>query len=237
MDNLKKILLSLLAVMIMAGGISAQRKSKTSKPEKKIKVALVLCGGGAKGMAHIGVIKKLEEVGIRPDMVLGTSIGALVGGLYAMGYNSAQIDSIVSTADWDYLLSDNIKRTDLNFSKKMDDEKFILNIPLDDFRGDIIRTERKGQAREENTDSQSNGKPVWNNWKFWKKGKDSTVVNEEIKFITRLALPIGELPISTGYRALFLVHGMCYAVSGVRNSGLFFGTVDPAAGAAGGFAG
>ncbi|MBQ1882548.1 MAG: patatin-like phospholipase family protein, partial [Bacteroidales bacterium] len=89
---MKKILLSLLAVMIMAGGISAQRKSKTSKPEKKIKVALVLCGGGAKGMAHIGVIKKLEEVGIKPDMVLGTSIGALVGGLYAMGYNSAQID-------------------------------------------------------------------------------------------------------------------------------------------------
>ncbi|MBQ2493431.1 MAG: patatin-like phospholipase family protein, partial [Bacteroidales bacterium] len=181
MEALRKLMLALAVALLFCGSLAAEEKTSENPPKKKIKVALVLCGGGAKGMAHIGVIKKLEEVGIKPDMVLGTSIGALVGGLYAMGYNSAQIDSIVSSADWDYLLSDNIKREDLNFSKKMDEEKFILNIPLDDFRGDIIRTERKGKAREENTDSQSNGKPVWNNWKFWKKGKDSTVVNEEIK--------------------------------------------------------
>ena len=139
MCKLKNLLLLFLVVLIASGNVWAQKKTKKGEPQKKIQVALVLCGGGAKGMAHIGVIKKLEEVGIRPDMVLGTSIGALVGGLYAMGYNSAQIDSIVSTADWGYLLSDNIKRADLNFSKKMDEEKFILNVPLDDFRGEIIK--------------------------------------------------------------------------------------------------
>ena len=200
-------MLALAVALLFCGSLAAEEKTSENPPKKKIKVALVLCGGGAKGMAHIGVIKKLEEVGIKPDMVLGTSIGALVGGLYAMGYNSAQIDSIVSTADWDYLLSDNIKRTDLNFSKKMDDEKFILNIPLDDFRGDIIRTERKGQAREENTDSQSNGKPVWNNWKFWKKGKDSTVVNEEIKADSKSSfyLPGGFV---SGNNVLNLLNGL-----------------------------
>ena len=150
MDKLKKLLLSFLILILAAGTTPAQKKARSEEPEKKIQVALVLCGGGAKGMAHIGVIKKLEEVGIRPDMVLGTSIGALVGGLYAMGYNSAQIDSIVSTADWNYLLSDNIKRADLNFSKKMDEEKFFLNVPLDDLRGEIIKT-------KDSTKSESKG--------------------------------------------------------------------------------
>ena len=207
MEALRKLMLALAVALLFCGSLGAEEKTSENPPKKKIKVALVLCGGGAKGMAHIGVIKKLEEVGIKPDMVLGTSIGALVGGLYAMGYNSAQIDSIVSSADWDYLLSDNIKRTDLNFSKKMDEEKFILNIPLDDFRGDIIRTERKGQAREENTDSQSNGKPVWNNWKFWKKGKDSTVVNEEIKADSKSSfyLPGGFV---SGNNVLNLLNGL-----------------------------
>ena len=150
MCKLKNLTLLFLVVLLVCGNSWAQKKVKNEEPEKKIQVALVLCGGGAKGMAHIGVIKKLEEVGIRPDMVLGTSIGALVGGLYAMGYNSAQIDSIVSTADWKYLLSDNIKRADLGFSKKMDEEKFFLNVPLDDLRGEIIKT-------KDSTKSESKG--------------------------------------------------------------------------------
>lgn len=143
MDILKKTILTIMAVLICSGSIIAEDNPSSVPPKKKIKVALVLCGGGAKGMAHIGVIKKLEEVGIRPDMVMGTSIGALVGGLYAMGYSSAQIDSIVSNADWEYLLSDNIKREDLNFSKKQDEEKFLINIPLDDLRGEVDKETKK----------------------------------------------------------------------------------------------
>ncbi len=143
----RNLMLCLGMVLMTFSNAMAEENSGEPAQKKKIKIALVLCGGGAKGMAHIGVIKKLEELGIKPDMVLGTSIGALVGGLYAMGYSSAQMDSIVCNADWDYLLSDNIKREDLNFSKKMDEEKFFLNIPLDDFRGEVDReakTESKG---------------------------------------------------------------------------------------------
>ena len=79
------------------------------------KVALVLCGGGAKGAAHLGVLKVLEEVGIRPDMIVGTSIGGIVGGLYSMGYKASAIDSIVRFADWQYLLSNSTKRKNTSF--------------------------------------------------------------------------------------------------------------------------
>ena len=95
-----------------------------------LKVGLVLCGGGAKGAAHIGVLKKLEEVGIRPDLIVGTSMGALVGGMYAMGYSASQLDSIVSNADWDFLLSDGTKRTDASFAKKKNDDIYLMNIPF-----------------------------------------------------------------------------------------------------------
>ncbi|MBR4802619.1 MAG: patatin-like phospholipase family protein [Bacteroidales bacterium] len=133
----------LIAVLSFSNLFAEENKTQTP-PKKKIKVALVLCGGGAKGAAHIGVIKKLEEVGIRPDMVLGTSMGALIGGLYAMGYNSSQMDSVISGADWDYLLSDNIRREDLNFSKKQDEEKFFMSIPFYNIYG-----EKKGESKQE----------------------------------------------------------------------------------------
>ena len=64
-------------------------------------VALVLSGGGAKGGAHVGVLRYLEEIGMPVDMVVGTSIGDLIGGFYALGYDAAQIDSIVRSVNWD----------------------------------------------------------------------------------------------------------------------------------------
>lgn len=69
-------------------------------------MAVVLSGGGAKGMAHIGVLKVLERAGIPVDIVTGTSMGSIVGGLYAMGYDSEQLDSMVRRQDWSFLLSD-----------------------------------------------------------------------------------------------------------------------------------
>ena len=64
------------------------------------KVGLVLSGGGAKGLAHIGVLKVLEEAGIRPDYITGTSMGSIIGGLYAIGYSAAELDSIVTSLNW-----------------------------------------------------------------------------------------------------------------------------------------
>ena len=63
------------------------------------RTALVLSGGGAKGIAHIGVLRALDSLGVRPDLVVGTSMGAIIGALYASGYSAAQIDSIAGVLD------------------------------------------------------------------------------------------------------------------------------------------
>ena len=98
---MKKILLILDAVM-MIGTASAQTDS-TALGRKR--VAVVLSGGGAKGMAHIGVLKVLERAGIPVDIVTGTSIGSIVGGLYAIGYNANSLDSMVRVQDWSYVIT------------------------------------------------------------------------------------------------------------------------------------
>ena len=98
---------------------------------KRPKVALVLCGGGAKGAAHVGALRVMEQANVPIDMIVGTSIGGLVGGLYAMGYNAMQLDSILSASDWRYLLSDNSSsRKDESFATKMVDDKYLVKIPF-----------------------------------------------------------------------------------------------------------
>lgn len=97
-------------------------------PRKK--VGLVLGGGGAKGVAHIGVLKVLEEAGIPVDYIAGTSMGAIVGGLYAIGYGPAEIDSMVSRQDWAMLLSDRVKRSSLSFPEKENSERYIVSLPF-----------------------------------------------------------------------------------------------------------
>lgn len=95
------------------------------------KVALVLCGGGAKGAAHVGALKVLEKAQVPIDMIVGTSIGGLVGGMYAMGYDARQLDSIFTTCDWKYLLSDNsYSRRDESFATKSEESKYLLKIPF-----------------------------------------------------------------------------------------------------------
>jgi len=79
-------------------------EASTSLPRKR--VAVVLSGGGAKGMAHIGVLKVLEKAGIPVDIVTGTSMGSIIGGLYAIGYNATALDSMVRVQDWSYVITD-----------------------------------------------------------------------------------------------------------------------------------
>ena len=69
-------------------------------------MAVVLAGGGAKGMAHVGVLKVLEQAGIPVDIVTGNSMGSIVGGLYAIGYNAHSLDSVARAQDWTYIISD-----------------------------------------------------------------------------------------------------------------------------------
>ena len=72
-------------------------------------VGLVLAGGGARGLAHLGVIKYMEELGIPVDVITGTSMGGLVGGLYALGYTHDQLDSLVRDIQWPVMMSDNVQ--------------------------------------------------------------------------------------------------------------------------------
>lgn len=93
-------------------------------------VALVLSGGGAKGAAHIGVIRRLEELAIPVDVVLGTSMGGLVGGMFAVGYNSSQLDSIITSIDWGVALSDKVPRNYISYNESRYKEKFTLSFPF-----------------------------------------------------------------------------------------------------------
>lgn len=109
---MRKIVCFLLAIMVVLG-VSAETTGRK-------KVAVVLSGGGAKGMAHIGALKVLERAGIPVDIITGTSMGSLVGGLYAIGYDANTLDSLVRAQDWSYLLSDreNMSRQSLVDRKK-----------------------------------------------------------------------------------------------------------------------
>ena len=93
-------------------------------------VALVLAGGGAKGASHIGVMKYLEDKGLPIDFVAGTSMGGLMGGLYAMGYSATEIDSIVRSIDWNVMMSDNIPLDFYTYTRKMYKGTYVVDIPF-----------------------------------------------------------------------------------------------------------
>ncbi len=111
---------------LLCAPLIAQEQKDLSRP----KIGLVLSGGGAKGIAHIGVLKVLEEAGIPIDYIGGTSMGSLVGGLYAAGYSVEDLEQIVRTMDWEYMFSDEIDREKLSFVEKKDRDRFILSFPL-----------------------------------------------------------------------------------------------------------
>lgn len=97
---------------------------------KDVKVGLVLSGGGAKGFAHISVLKALEEAGVRIDYIGGTSMGAIIGGLYASGYSAAQLDSMVRIVDFDAIISNKTPRKSKPFYEKESGEKYALVLPI-----------------------------------------------------------------------------------------------------------
>jgi len=76
--------------------------------EDRPKIGLVLSGGGAKGIAHIGILKTLEEVGLTPDYITGTSMGSIIGGLYSVGYTADELEELVTTINWDAFLTNKI---------------------------------------------------------------------------------------------------------------------------------
>ncbi len=107
---------------------------QSEEKQKVPKLGLVLSGGGAKGFAHIGVIKILEKEGIIPDYITGTSMGAVVGGFYACGYNAKWLEKKIKANDWKKTLREQINRRSLSIEEKRNADKYITSFPIDKFK-------------------------------------------------------------------------------------------------------
>ena len=123
----RKILLLAVAAIWICGTVGARNDSIDLKRKR---VAVVLSGGGAKGMAHIGVLKVLEKAGIPIDIVTGTSMGSIVGGLYSIGYNAHSLDSMVRVQDWSYVITDKEELSHQSLSDRRKQNTYLFSTGL-----------------------------------------------------------------------------------------------------------
>ena len=127
---MKKILTTLLLITLCLPVLRAEEESTPEPKKKRPTVGLVLSGGGAKGMAHIGVLKMLEQLDIPVDYVVGTSIGSIMAGFYSLGYSADELDSLVRSQDWDLLMKDKKERRNISYDNKKDDDRFLFTFPF-----------------------------------------------------------------------------------------------------------
>jgi len=111
---------------ILTGICIAQEVETTAEPDRPM-IGLALSGGGAKGFAHVGVLEVLEELRIPVDCIAGTSMGAIVGGLYAAGMSPQEIAESVTQIDWWDILQDEPPRSDLSFRRKWEEQRYLLD--------------------------------------------------------------------------------------------------------------
>jgi NTE family protein len=125
-----------LALLSLLGGLSgppasgAEAGAERAAPSARPRIGLVLGGGGARGSAHVGVLKVLEELHIPIDYIAGNSMGAIVGGLYAAGYTPDEIARELKTIDWDDTFNDDPPRPDRSFRRKRDDDNYLVKYRL-----------------------------------------------------------------------------------------------------------
>jgi NTE family protein len=127
-----------LAWALGAGCLCSPGSWAAGEPAARPRICLVLSGGGARGMAHIGVLKVLEDLKIPIDCIAGTSMGAIVGGLYASGMTAHEIDATMRSLDWQEAFRDAPPRRDLAFRRKQDDRNFLVRLPLGLKHGQIL---------------------------------------------------------------------------------------------------
>lgn len=118
--------LVVVAAESYAQSLDGQDEGRSSQP----RVGLVLGGGGARGAAHIGVLQELERLRIPIDAIAGTSMGAIIGGVYATGVNADELERLVASLDWSAALTDTPEREDLSFRRKQDDREFPVDFEL-----------------------------------------------------------------------------------------------------------
>lgn len=141
MKNLfRHIAIATVIIIIFPQIIKAQEQ-----PVKRPTIGLVLSGGAAKGFAHIGVLKVLEELGIYPDYIAGTSMGSLVGGLYASGYNTSMLVTMVKKQDWNDILTDKYNRRNLSTYEKEQSDRIFVPVAIRDNKAKISLGLMSGQ--------------------------------------------------------------------------------------------
>jgi predicted acylesterase/phospholipase RssA len=142
-------LIAKLSVITVLAFVSTGSINGQTAAAKRPSVGVVLSGGGAKGIAHIGVLKVLEEVGIPVDYIAGTSMGSIIGGLYATGYDAGRLETITTGQNWNKLLSDNISRTDLSIEEKKRRGHFFRFLSIWENRGqDSFRHHFRSEYRK-----------------------------------------------------------------------------------------
>ena len=114
--------------------------------QERPKIGLVLSGGGAKGTAHIGVLKEMERAGLYPDYITGTSMGSIVGGLYSIGYSADEIDSIASSMNWSQLLSNTLPLDQIAYEEKPFYDRYLIEFPIRNKKLTLPKGLIEGQA-------------------------------------------------------------------------------------------
>ncbi len=137
----KKVSLALLITFL----VCLQSFGQAILEQKDKKIGLVLSGGGAKGLAHIGALKVIEEAGVKIDYIGGTSMGAIVGALYASGYSANELDSLFRAVDFGLLIQDNLPRSAKTFYEKEDSERYSISLPFNNFKVSVPPAYSGGQ--------------------------------------------------------------------------------------------
>lgn len=138
-------LLKLTVILAVLFCILPNKSYTQEQQKKRPTIGLVLSGGAAKGFAHVGVLKVLEELGIYPDYIAGTSMGSLVGGLYASGYSSKDLTQMVHKQDWNDILTDKYNRRSLSTYEKEQTDRIFVPVAIRDNKAKISLGLMSGQ--------------------------------------------------------------------------------------------
>ena len=146
MPNLLKLFFFVFFIFIQETHCQQNKRNDSLKPKvQDLKVGLVLSGGGAKGLAHIGALKVIEQSGVRIDYIGGSSMGAIIGALYASGYKANELDSIFRKVDYNNFIQDILPRDAKTFYERDDAEKYAITLPFDKFKVGLPKGLSRGQ--------------------------------------------------------------------------------------------
>ncbi len=129
MQKIRSQLIVALALAFLTAS-PAPAQDGNAEPNEEEMLVLVLSGGGARGTAHVGVLKALEELQIAPDLIIGTSMGSIVGGLYAAGWSPVEMKELLAGMDWNTMFSDSVPRSEKSFRRKQDDRPILIQARL-----------------------------------------------------------------------------------------------------------